>query len=58
MNDLATSHSENNSLDLAANETQLDPQTARERAAIALQLGYDGIAFVAQAGETLTAGDK
>lgn len=44
--------------DLQANEAQLEPQTMRERAATAIKLGYDGIAFCHQAGATLTDKDK
>lgn len=35
--------------DLHACEAQLEPQTQRERCALALRLGWDGVALVHQA---------
>jgi hypothetical protein len=44
--------------DLHVCESQLEPQTQRERVALALKLGYDGVALVHQAKATLTEQDR
>ena len=44
--------------DLSVSDTQLEPETQKERTGIALSLGYDGVASPHQAGPKLTAADK
>lgn len=44
--------------DLHASDCQLEPQTQRERAALALRLGYDGVALVHQAKAALGEQDR
>ena len=44
--------------DLSVSDTQLEPETLKERVATALSLGYDGIATPHQASNKLTNADK
>jgi hypothetical protein len=45
-------------LDLHASEAQIDAHTMRERSATAIKLGFDGVAFVAQADAVLKPTDR
>jgi hypothetical protein len=44
--------------DLSASDTQLEPETQKERTAVALSLGYANVATPYQAATKLTAADK
>ncbi len=44
--------------DLGVSDTQLEPSTQKERVAVALSLGYDGVALVHQASAKLVPTDK
>lgn len=44
--------------DLHVCESQLEPQTQRERVALALRLGFDGVGLVHQARATLAEQDR
>lgn len=44
--------------DLGVSDTQLEPSTQKERVAVALALGYDGVALVHQASAKLASTDK
>lgn len=44
--------------DLSVSDTQLDPETQKERVAVASSLGYAGVATPYQAATKLTPADK